>query len=576
MKREFRFILLLYTGSYIILFLYSLYSFPSGELLHNYFGDYLFINPALLMIENFLLIFITGFLISHSLFNSIEEKGVRSIESLFIPLIVTALVYIVLSEGVYPVLKHKLVQRKYTSELAQDYYRRGTTAFENDNFQDAIDIFDLYLLIDNTHVEASELREEAERRLNNRREFDQSTEANTPIDTSSLSKADAEEVENLIDKAQYYFSRGDYFSAHYFATTAFRFDGSRDDASQIAVRSWEKITSYPIGNEDIDAAELYRKKKTAYTFFINGETIDAYYIFKELEREFPSDRDVKVYVEESRKAVLKMSFFIDEMENQVPLWEKHRIVFVNHREEEETEIVALRKMVKASNGIYFYGIEVIRLLSTGGISVHLKAPYGKLIGDYINMNCIHRKNPGISCDVEYLRGKRPDEIKHIVKLQPTVTELGDLALDIAESDVHELDKYSVYELLRLKRSLGMYGFPQDKVGIVILVKLVRFFAVLVGGVLCLFLGTHLRARYHGKLPLAFYLVVPLFLVPVSLILKLYFYFHRLLFGLTVISLGFNASLVLLFPLQLALFALVSSLFISLASSKLKTTPLQVS
>ncbi|GAH13045.1 unnamed protein product, partial [marine sediment metagenome] len=192
--------------------------------------------------------------------------------------------------------------------------------------------------------------------------------------------------------------------------------------------SFSLLSSIMPTGADKEAEKLFLKKKEGFLAFTEERFFDAYYIFKELKENYPRDPDVLMYLEKSREKLKKESFFTEEAEEAVALPGKGAILFKNGSAEGRVEIIAIERMVELSGDVFFKDIEVISFDTTGEINYHLRAPYGKLVNNHLNMNAMDRFQAGKSSPPDYWQGTESDLLPlHSIKLNPDRELLGKLS-----------------------------------------------------------------------------------------------------------------------------------------------------
>ncbi|GHU38234.1 hypothetical protein FACS1894172_21720 [Spirochaetia bacterium] len=121
------------------------------------------------------------------------------------------------------------------------------------------------------------------------------------------------------------FDNEQYSESHWFATFAGKIarveSPEADQAQEYANKAWEKIALVEPARMEREIAERYQRKQEGYGAAINGNWVDAYYIFQELSKTIPNDRDVVEYLAKSEETLAQKAFFIDEVDQRfgIPL-----------------------------------------------------------------------------------------------------------------------------------------------------------------------------------------------------------------------------------------------------------------
>src|SRR5208283_1276505 len=136
------------------------------------------------------------------------------------------------------------------------------------------------------------------------------------------------------------------------------------------------------------------------------------------------DPDIARYLEESRGALRKAAFFLDDAVKVEMLPGTQGILFLNRNDADSAEAVFVGKMVELPGGdAYFYDIEAVRYDASGTVAWHFTAPYGRRDGDSILMHAADPRDPGIQRLPLYVQGTRPAPDRNVLRLLPQVDEL---------------------------------------------------------------------------------------------------------------------------------------------------------
>ncbi len=535
---------------------------------------YIWRKALILFIDYLIPLQVSGVLISYSLFFKFKEKEGGA--SAYLPfhklinpnltlLLLLTLIYIVLLSGFLPLFNRKQSEAEYVSRVALDLLREAEIEKKEGNTERAIKLLDIYLSIDKGNEEIARRRDiyRVDMAEDNREK--QVVEAAAEPALLSRVAASGQNASDLIEKAREYYAEEDYFSAHFYAALALEIATER--SLIIAARGIERdalkeLSSILPTGADKEALKLFLEKKEGFQAFTEERFFDAYYIFKELEENYPRDPDVLMYLEKSREKLKEESFFTEEAEKAVSLPGKGRILFKNESAEERVEIIAIERMVELSGDVFFKNVEVISFDSSGEINYHLHAPYGKLVNGHLNMNAMDSSQAGKYSPPDYWQGARSDLLPfHSIKLNPDRELLRRLSMDS-----QDLKGWDLMSLWQAREKIETYGLVAEKLDITLLLTLLKPFLFLILSLISISLGWSLRARYLARPPIIALLFIPLLPLVVFFLVVVISYGHKLLLGFLLLSLGFWPALITLCILE-SLLLMVSLLTLAAQKSE---------
>ena len=523
-----------------------------------------------LFIEHLIPIQATALLLAYSLFfNSRVYEAARAgpgtgrsfhgfVSRTVVLIIVLTSVYTFLYTASLPLIQRKLQELEYLNRSAQSFLSDAKDAEKNKQLDQAHFFYNLYLSIDPDDREVLEKRAKIveEIAVSNR----ESKEKTKPTEQQEIEAQRGFSTEELLGKAGQYMQREDYFSAHYYASLVLAMDPSNQDAENIRIRAWEQLTGYLPSKSDTVATELFEAKLEGLTALEEGKTIDAYYQFKSLSESYPRDVDVIEFLEESRRRMSEISFFEDEVQPTLALPGITGITFLNGGSQDGTntrragtQVVYLNRTVNTPNGIYFHGIEILDFSRDGRLMLHLTAPYGKLVENHINMQCLHRSDPENTFYPKYEVGG-PGEKGHMVALNQKIQHL-----PYYNPDRKSIFRMGISELWQIRDSYERAGYDRQDIEMEFLMRILNPFLFLVVSLLAVSMGWANRARSLGRPPLLTYVMIPVLPFLVSNVIDLLVHAHRILLGFIFVTLSFTVALVLLIALQAVL--LVISLLV---------------
>lgn len=566
-------LLLIYLVFFLLCLAYSVFTYNSdggGTIIRKVAFGYIWRKTLILFIDYLIPLQVSGVLISYSLFFKFSEKKERT--PAYLPfhklanpnltlLLLLTLIYTVLLSGFLPFFNRKQSEAEYVSRVALDILREAEMEKKEGNTERAIKLLEIYLSIDKGNEEIAGLRDIYIAEMAKGNIGKQAGEATEPVLPSRV----AQSASDLIEKAREYYTGEDYFSAHYYAALALEIARERNlviAARKIERDALKELSSILPTGADKEALKLFLKKKEGFLAFTEKRLFDAYYIFKELEENYPRDPDVLMYLEKSKEKLKEESFFIEDAEKAVALPGKGGILFKNGSAEGRVEIIAIERMVELGGDVFFKDVEVISFDSSGEINYHLHAPYGKLVNNHLNMNAMDRFQAGKSSPPDYWQGGESDLLPlHSIKLNPDRELLSRLSMDS-----QDLKGWDLMSLWQAREKIETFGLVTEKLDIALLLTLLKPFLFLILSLISVSLGWSLRARYLARPPIIALLFIPLFPLVVFFLVMVIIYGHKLLLGFLLLSLGFWPALITLCILE-SLLLMVSLLTLAAQKSE---------
>jgi tetratricopeptide (TPR) repeat protein len=468
----------------------------------------------------------------------------RVISSTVALFLVLAAFYAVLFEGVYPIAHRRLSDMRYESSLAREFMSQSKTAEQNGDYRGALNLVDRYLA-----VNPQDKRVREQRVLLAAKAARLHKGESAPI-VAGLAEADTMDAQALVEKAQYYYERKDWYSAHYYAQSAVSLDPRRVDALRLAAQAMNELGGVSPQDEN-KAGDLFKQKKDAYQMLVSGDALGAYYRFSALALQHDKDPDIARYLQEARAKVAETTFFLDDAQKVGILPGVQQILYIDHAEDGASVAVSIGKMVELQAGdAYFYDIEAVRFSPGGAVQWHFTAPYGRREGSSILMHCIDRTDERAQHLPLYLQGSRPAADRNVLALRPGIAELRALS---ARRDA--LADTGLADLYRMRGELGSLGMSRQALNVEMTMRFLMPFAFLIVSLFSVALGWAFRVRTPGRLPLFPALLTPLVPIVLAVLTLLYVYAHRVIAGFAVLAFGLGAALIILAVLQAVLLGL---------------------
>jgi hypothetical protein len=566
-------VFLAYVLGFGVLFLWSLI-FPAYKVLGGFFLHTAFLQGAESFFRYLIPIHATGILLAYSLIPASNAapvdrtpKNFRSIVGPAAVILITlTLAYTIAVIWIAPMIEQGIRENIRKSEIAKNFFDKAKRAFNDKDYGNASDFVRYSLSIEPTWKEAQALDRTIRRYFIS--DTDQAQKEKT-LGQSGKSQSRYEEVtegqtpDQIMDKARAFYNAGNYYSAYYYATVVQRIAPARSDAKELAVDSINKVSAYELNATEKETRDYYRRKHDGYTALINRDYITAYYIFNDLAKTHPQDKEVIEYLEKSKQYVNVLTFFSDEVRDIDAFPGVERILFLNKETDAYKEFVWIGKMVQAREGTYFKDIEEIKIANSGEVLSHMKAAYGKYVHagilkeladnpvasseNFINFNCIDRENPGIRFAPVFLKyDATGGPLREYLNIVPPLSDLAYYRIfdnrpqALTWTDLLASKFGSVYE----RRGYGTFENDAE-----LLARTANPFAFLIFSLLAMAIGWVYRSRYLARPPIISFFFIPIFPFILALIANLYLYMSTAVSGLALMLAGFWIALVVTLALQ---------------------------
>ncbi len=571
-QNPFSILFLFYLLAFGVFFFYSIFTFPGY--LPTFQWPFVWTSSFLLFMRYCIPVTVAAVAVAYSLLPTAETVRMRAgrqpfarlVSSHLTSFIALTVVYTALVLGLHPLAVRNMERFDSLTLEARVFKEKAEAALAEEDRDTALANYQRYLAIDNDNRRIMKLVSDLQMemiadRSEPPREVRQDLE---PMRIKDL--AEGRESYELLEMAQSYYEREDYFSAHYYANLAYQIDPNSRDARRLAAKAREMIASKDLSKLDVEEMRLYERKREGYEYFINGEYLKAYHVFRELQDIYPQDADVISYLNKSEERLSRETFFLDEAEQIDTLPGATELLFVNYREEDEREIVFIGKLAGIDAGIFCKDIEVLRF-SAQGLLYHYYAPYGKLRDGTLNLHGVDR----IAGDREaipreavprYLSGAtrlRRERLPYMLSVEPTLEQLPTLKGGKAASASAE--SLGFFALWQARRQIASYGYPESSISAEILRRLLLPFSFLVLCLLSVAVGWRFQARFFARLHWILFVFMPLFPIVAISLTGLYLHAQKILLAFVLLRLGFSISLIVFLVLQ-GLLLLISMIILA--------------
>jgi len=536
-------------------FFYSIFNFP--RYLEAFQWPFVWTNAFLLFMRYCIPVTVAAVAVAYSLLPTAETIRVRSsaqpfsrlVSSHLATFITLTVVYTVLMLGLHPMAQRNMERFSSLTVQARAFQNMAEEAMDAGDRETALLNYQRYLAIDEGNRRFMELVSDMQMQVMAETPEQRQAAAGDLESMRIKDLAEGKEPYELFEMAEGFYEREDYFSAHYYARLAFAIDPNRRDAQRLAARAQEMIAGKDLSMLEVEEKQLFERKREGYEHFTNEEYFKAFNIFRELQENYPNDADVISYLQKSRDRLSKETFFLDEAKQIDTLPGPTELLFVNHREEGEREIVYLGKLAGTEAGTFCKDIEVMRF-NPQGLLYHYYAEYGRLRDGNINLHGVDRSSAGGQSLPRYLSApirSGADSPPNILILTPALEQLSSLkAGRVASATAASIGLFSLWQV---RSQIERFGYLESFVSEEILRRILLPFSFLVLCLISVAIGWRFQARLSGRAHWILFVFMPLFpLVAVSLT-SLYLTAQRIILSFVLLRLGFSLSLVVFLVLQ---------------------------
>ncbi|HHU36026.1 MAG TPA: hypothetical protein GXZ47_02230 [Treponema sp.] len=517
-----------------------------GTLLESFILSYRIRSTVLVFIHALPSLYISSLLIGFTIaFSKIADINVGRwssqllgvLKSSFVIMVIVIAAYVVLTEGVAPIMHTKTSSALARSDdyreylrLANDMLRKGQPRSAEKQVLSALEIWKesaaAQKLLDDCHYSIADLYGSPE------------STAHVPVPDPLVPKEiGALTVLDAIDSSEGAARELDYYNAHYYAMLAFRLsrpnDPNRELSLRMAADAWNHITTGTDFLRSRDDARLYDAKRTGYNAIQQGDYLTAYYEFLELYTEDSSrqdgkrDPDLERFLEVSRKGVLESFFFLDETAVLRPFESARDVFFVIKRQDGGLDAVYARGVVYTRNGgkdvVYIRDFELLRHNQFNQLEYHIRVPNVKMFAYTPD-----GKNPRAELMLQSVdrTGERKKQVPAVLAGNPAEQDISVLLLDMPYRDFNLIvsanrgpDSMNMVELLRFYDHAENYGFDQRVYLREAIARLSEPFLLLIISVLALIAGWKYRLGKNVLFKAWWVLVVPLFPIVAMFIIQ---------------------------------------------------------
>jgi hypothetical protein len=424
-----------------------------------------------------------------------------------------------------PVVERNLDRMEYRSRVAREARSEAARLHDLQAYDDAVALLRLYRSI----VGASpELDDEIEKmaveagqaRLQRRQAsaVGELPEMPRAFEVRNLS------VPELVRRAREALEEGSYYTAHYYAGVAAEQSPTvRTDALRLQSQALNAIEAGIRRAEEDSTRSFFDAKLSAYQLLQRGDDdpqalIESYYRFDELSRQDPNDPDVQRYRSEAFERMQQIAFFTDEAVEAERLPGFTNIIFFNRYTPDLRELIVVDRIVRATSGDFFFGVEVMRTGAEGDTVIHYRAPYGKQIGEMLVLRAVDRvgdpgdpaastTGPTFFLNDDMVAAGDSSSRAGSPEIFPLTIDTADL-IRIAGTAA-AIDTVNLPDLLRSPAALEAAGQSPNAALQELVRRILRIGGFFILGFYGISVGWRYRSHYLGKPPVPILLMVPL-------------------------------------------------------------------
>ncbi|MBN1798799.1 MAG: hypothetical protein JW822_09480 [Spirochaetales bacterium] len=527
----------IYLLSFIFIFLWLFFSIDRAEIIDSFFWQFLWASAFVQFINYFVAVHCAGMLIAFSLFARrylrLQKNALlKFMSNLILTLIVITCLYIFTHEILYPIVRLQAEELHSMSTMSNELYKQAGQKKASGDYKTALVYIDFSLAIDKNNP--NKINEKLNIINNLSPDELHIYERLTTSDTRTT-LFDAEDVQGLLQKAETaYFTDKDYVRAYTYAESVLTLDSSNKRAMWISNIAWEEISARKVDPAIEKARYLISEKRRGYEAFSREDFIEAYYIFKALDKQYPHDPYIEFYLNDILHKLPDVSFFSDEAELvlSLPVIGDDYFVFLNSKDESTREIISVDSMARVADEMFFKNIEVFGFLKQGTILYHYIVPYGKLNNDYININGIHREDNSRQTVTQYLRGVPP-----VDKLKGIKLNVDPLDFSYYKITTADLQAMSIWQLVKTMGILNDYANYQRVLFLELLLKISMPILLLVFSLVCARIAITQSADYIANPPRILYLFLPIIPFLALFIVDMVIYLYKIITGFLYFSFG---------------------------------------
>ncbi|MDR2343789.1 MAG: hypothetical protein LBD86_04575 [Spirochaetaceae bacterium] len=351
-----------------------------------------------------------------------------------------------------------------------------------------------------------------------------------------------------------------YYDAHRLAVIAERLSvpGSNEAAQAVrfAGTVWNAIESLEPDAAELERRTVYLRKREGYEAMNGGNWVSAYYIFRSLVTEAPDDPDVKKFFDLSAEGLVRVAFFVDEMDTRLGVELAGPVFSLPLFEAEGRAVMRLASLSITDDYSYGKGLEIAAFDSEQNTLYRVEAPYAKFLPldiDGKQFTVVHLQAWGRDYEQMHWDPVWYGALAEDVPKNQLVLAINYEDFLLASGDGENLDGLFMGDIWSIAKRLDLYGYVPEVYYAEIVNSATRLLLFLPLMIFSLIMGWKLRGRRHRSLavfPMVF--ALPLVLNGLIQILRGIVNYSGIF---AVLSFGFTAALVMAFVAGFVLFML---------------------
>jgi hypothetical protein len=285
-----------------------------------------------------------------------------------------------------PLLGSRQLRLEQMPKLLHEYVRIGTKMYDTGRAELAFRYAQLAVKIDPKSAQAQQLLSKSEMELKTTQKKKQTDPVSGSSDGISEEGYSVRELRKLAADA---YKKGNWFDAHYYAETGIAIASPRNTnielLKQTAAAAWNNLSQAEEPAET-EKERIYKRKLKGYKFFMEGDNLKAYYVFRTLSLQshmLSIDPDVVRYLGLSTSRLNKENFFIDETFNMQEFETSNNVYFSIKHADGSTDIVYIKGItpMQSSDGMiqYLRGLTFFSLDEKGSFKSSMYVQYAKML-----------------------------------------------------------------------------------------------------------------------------------------------------------------------------------------------------
>ncbi|MBT3275284.1 MAG: hypothetical protein HN368_19170, partial [Spirochaetales bacterium] len=400
-------VLILYGVSFVVVFIYALFTFPEKNFLQLYRAPWTLYQTVLYFIGTLIPMQCTAVLLTcsftappiPSLKTGPSESFSRLVSSTIGIVILLSISFVVLSEGLTPALERRLDNLQYRTIVLRNYFDLAETSRRSGDLERSEKYLEYYLHEYPGDRAAALILSEVRKQSGGGEQDAASEQVRHKARLTELDPA------GLLVMAKSSLSTEEYFTAYYFANLAADMSpfGSPNKEAAIEITSaiQERLSSYKDDKAELERKALFEVKTQGFSDLSSSEVtlnIKAYYTFLVLSQRYPEDPEPRTYLNQSIEKLSSSVFFLSEVEDILSMPGLHDLFFVNSESGAPIrQLVSIGKVIEMENGTYARDIESVTFDADGSLLSHQRASVGKILNTNDGSLAI------------YMRGIDPDD-----------------------------------------------------------------------------------------------------------------------------------------------------------------------